>query len=254
MRKALPAFKVKADLHIHTLLSPCGDIEMTPAAIVGKALQRGLSVIGITDHNSTMQAPIIKELGTRNGLHVICGAEVTTKEEVHVLVFVDGSENLGLLQEYLSSNLVKVQNDPDFFGYQLVVDENEKVLYQEENLLIGAINKSLDQVVDFVHALGGMVIPAHIDKKANSLISQLGFIPPGLDVDAFELSPKCDAPHFLQKNKLVSKRGFICSSDAHFPEDIGKYCTELDIPVFSFEAVAIAIRGSSVGQFVYNDI
>lgn len=77
----------KADLHIHTLLSPCGDLEMSPRNIISAAKQRGLHIIGITDHNSTFQAPLVKELGQEAGLFVLCGAEVTTREEIHCLAF-----------------------------------------------------------------------------------------------------------------------------------------------------------------------
>ncbi|MCQ2284884.1 MAG: PHP domain-containing protein, partial [Bacteroidales bacterium] len=40
----------KADLHIHTVLSPCGALELSPSNIVRRALERGLDMIAITDH------------------------------------------------------------------------------------------------------------------------------------------------------------------------------------------------------------
>ncbi|NCC46269.1 MAG: PHP domain-containing protein [Bacteroidia bacterium] len=243
---------LKADLHIHTVLSPCGDIEMTPVAIVKNALDKGLEIIGITDHNSTRQAPIIKKIAARYGLHVLCGAEITTKEEVHVLAFVDGLDKLEALQGFLDQNLVKVPNDPVFFGYQLVVDEDENVLCQEDDLLIGAISVGIDQVAKFVHSLGGVFIPAHIDKKANSLISQLGFVPSDIEADAFELSCICDVGSFFKSNPHLSGRNFISSSDAHFPGDIGKCCTNFDICDFSFASFVEALRHSAVDDFVKN--
>ena len=77
--------EIRADLHIHTVLSPCGDLDMSPANIIGMALQKGLSLIGISDHNSTRQAPVIQQLGERQGLRVLCGTEINTAEEVHAL-------------------------------------------------------------------------------------------------------------------------------------------------------------------------
>ena len=64
--------EIRADLHIHTVLSPCGDLDMSPANIIGMALQKGLSLIGISDHNSTRQAPVIQQLGEQQGLRVLC--------------------------------------------------------------------------------------------------------------------------------------------------------------------------------------
>ena len=49
----MPLTGFKADLHIHTVLSPCGDLEMSPTAIVDRALSRGLDMIAISDHNTT---------------------------------------------------------------------------------------------------------------------------------------------------------------------------------------------------------
>ncbi|MFA6770123.1 MAG: PHP domain-containing protein [Bacteroidales bacterium] len=243
---------MRADLHIHTVLSPCGDIEMSPVAIINKAKEKSLDIIGITDHNSTRMAPIIRDLGDREGVYVLCGAEVTTREEVHVLAFVDGNNALSLLQEYLNRYLIRIPNNPDVFGYQLVVNENEEVLYQEESLLIGTIEQSLDQVEEFVHSLGGIFIPAHIDKKSNSLLSQLGFLPPGLNVDALELSARCVVKSFLNEYSYLSNNNFICSSDAHYVKDIGKCFTLLDVKNFSFEAVKEAIKKSGVNNLIYH--
>lgn len=48
-----------ADLHIHTCLSPCGSLEMSPSEIVRRSLAKGLDAIAITDHNTTLQCPEI---------------------------------------------------------------------------------------------------------------------------------------------------------------------------------------------------
>lgn len=232
----------KADLHIHTTLSPCGDIEMTPLEIVSRAKAKELDIIGITDHNSTLQACEIKRAGEREGLFVLTGAEVTTREEVHVVVFVDGCENLNHLQNYLQENLIKVPNNPDIFGYQLVVDESENVLYQEENLLIGSIDRSIEELEEFVHSLGGIFIPAHIDKQQNSLISQLGFVPLHLAVDALELSYRVSKDEFLKSNPYLKNYPFITSSDAHYPQEIGRSFTNLEMAEISFENIKNALK------------
>lgn len=232
---------MKADLHIHTVLSPCGDIEMTPAAIVRSAKEAGIGIIGITDHNSTRQCAEISRIGKRDGIFVLTGAEITTKEEVHVLAFVDGDENAARLQEFLDDNLPRIPNKPDFFGYQLVVDEDEEVLYEEQTLLISAIGKTVEEVEEFVHSLGGIFIPAHIDKGQNSLLSQLGFVPPHLKADALELSPKADTKAFIARNQYLAGYHFTHSSDAHYIEDLWRAAMELDIETPSFAAVKDAL-------------
>jgi len=232
----------KADLHIHTTLSPCGDIEMTPLAIISKAKERDLNIIGITDHNSTLQAREIKRVGEREGVFVLCGAEVTTREEVHVVVLVDGDENLDSLQDYLDQYLIKMPNNPEIFGYQLVVNEQESVLYQEENLLIGSIDRSIEELEEFVHSIGGIFIPAHIDKQQNSIISQLGFVPKHLVADALELSFRSNHDDFIKMNPYLKGYTFISSSDAHYPEEIGRTYTNLNLDELSFEKIKLALK------------
>ena len=233
---------IKADLHIHTVLSPCGDIEMTPAFIIKRAKESGLGIIGITDHNSTKNCLETKRIGEREDVFVMCGAEITTKEEVHVLAFVEDEAKLSILQSYLSEHLPKIPNNVDFFGYHLIVNEQEEVLGEEQFLLINAINQTIEQIEKFVHSLGGIFIPAHIDKRQNSLISQLGFLPPGLDVDALELSKNTNFNDFISNNSYLKKQNFIRSSDAHYQEEFGNVCFELNIDTPSFITIKNALN------------
>lgn len=202
---------------------------MTPAAIVLSARRAGIGIIGITDHNSTRQWAETARIGRREGVYVMCGVEITTREEVHVLGFVDGGDNAARLQEYLDQHLAKIPNNPDFFGYQLVVNEQEEVLYEEPTLLISATDRTVEQVEEFVHSLGGIFIPAHIDKPKDSLTSQLGFVPPHLRADAFELSPRCDREQFLAANPYLIGCRFTRSSDAHYPDELWRATIDLDI-------------------------
>jgi len=211
-----------ADLHIHTVLSPCGSLEMSPKAIVEKALAIKLDIIGITDHNSTRQCKVVKEIGEKAGLAVYCGAEITTKEEVHCLTFFENFEKLEIFQAFIDINLPNIKNDVDLFGHQVAVDASENIVYQEPRLLISAIEKSLESLSEVVHSLEGILIPAHIDRPKFSIYSQLGFIPDHLDADAFELLD-IQFPAFQQYLKTHPKAAnrIIQNSDAHTLQEIG---------------------------------
>ena len=189
--------EIRADLHIHTVLSPCGDLDMSPANIIGMALQKGLSLIGISDHNSTRQAPVIR--------------------------------------------LPDIKNNPDKFGYQVVVDAMEQIIYEEERLLITALDVDINTIEHTVHALDGIFIPAHIDKPRFSILSQLGFVPKDLKCEALELSPHTTREQFLQQNAYLSGYKFIRSSDAHYVDDIGKVFSILSLPDLSFDSIRSAI-------------
>lgn len=231
-----------ADLHIHTILSPCGDVEMTPKQIVAKAKERGVHILGISDHNNTRNSEEIKKVGAREGVFVLCGAEVTTREEVHCLAFFETPEIVAEFQQFLEAHLPHIPNDVDKFGYQLIINENEEIVGEEEFLLISAINKSINEVEEEVHRLGGIFIPAHIDKMQNSVLSQLGFLPPDLKVDALELSKRTNKEAFLKKNSYLAKYPFIQSSDAHLIEDVGCVYTELEMDELNFQSIKKAIQ------------
>jgi uncharacterized protein YajQ (UPF0234 family) len=216
--------KIKADLHIHTCLSPCGDMDMTPAMIVEKARSKGLDVIGICDHNSSENVIAVKKAGEKYNLKVLGGMEVTSKEEVHILALFDEDNKLSELQEIVYENL-KGKNDEEFFGYQLIVDEQGGIIDLNKKLLIGATDLTVDRIVELIHSLNGLAIASHVDRERFSLIGQLGFVPEGLELDGLELSPR----YMFKKKKfeypLASGFPLVTFSDAHFPDDIGKTST-----------------------------
>ncbi len=236
----------KADLHIHTLLSPCGSLEMSPVNIVEAALAAGLDIIGIADHNSTKQAPLVKKLADEKGLFVLCGAEVNTSEEVHCLTFFETAELLADFQSYLDRHLVKVMNKPELFGEQVVVDEDEMIIEEVEPLLINALDVGLAEVEREVRRLKGLVIPAHIDRMYNGLFGQLGIMPQGFKPDAFELSARAAYNDWKDSGKLPENATFIRSSDAHYPENIGDgYALfKMEKPSFDEIKMALAKQGS----------
>jgi len=234
-----------ADLHIHTVLSPCGDLNMSPAKIVEQAVSKGIGIIGLTDHNSTKHCRLVKKLSAEKGIFTLMGAEVTTREEVHCLTFFENTDTLGEMQSFLDSRLPDIKNDPDFFGYQVVVDENENVVYIEEKLLTNAIDASIDEIEQFVHQLGGIFIPAHIDRYKNSIYSQLGLFPDNLKADALEISWRCQPADFIKAHPEISGFTILTSSDAHFPENIGRVTSCFTIEEPSFSEIRAAIRGEN---------
>lgn len=241
--------RYKADLHIHTVLSPCGDLEMSPINIVLKAKERGLDIIAIADHNSTRQVPVCQEVGRQYGLMVLAAVEVTTKEEVHVLAFFQTEEQLAAFQVFLDNHLPKMANDEERFGYQLIVNANEEIVGEEPYLLINALDVGLDEMYDVVHGIGGLFVPAHVNKPATSLMSQLGFVPPDLRADALELSRHITKAAFLRKNAYLKRFAFLKSSDAHQIDAVGETYSELYMYGLSFDEFRKTLRGED-GRYI----
>jgi 3',5'-nucleoside bisphosphate phosphatase len=237
----------RADLHIHTVLSPCGDLDMSPGNIVSEAAKKGLDIIGITDHNTTRHCKLIKRLAQKKEIFVMQGAEVTTREEVHCLAFFENTDALNKFQEFLENNLPDIPNDPEIFGHQVQVDENEIIIYEEKRLLVNAISKSIKEVEAFVHSLEGLFIPAHIDRKKNSIYSQLGFLPENMKADALEVSRMSSPEQFSSSHPEINEFPLIRCSDAHYPENIGTAYTDFYIEKTSFSEIRMAL-GSVNGR------
>ncbi len=232
----------KADLHIHSLLSPCGSLEMSPMNIVNAALEAQLDIIAITDHNSTKQAQLIQKIGSEKGIWVICGAEINSAEEVHVLTLFESPDALVQFQLFINKHTRKVKNNPDLFGDQVVVDENEMIVEELEFLLINSLEAGLSEIETEVHHLGGLFIPAHIDRPYNGILSQLGMIPENLNADAFEISYKASIDEWQNSSKIPQGVSLLKNSDAHFPEQIGKGYTIFNMKERTFNELRKALR------------
>ena len=232
----------RADLHIHTVLSPCGDLEMSPEHIVNAAIRKELDVIAITDHNSTLQAPEVMAVGREKGLMVLCGAEINTREEVHCIALFEELEQIVHFQEYLDLHLPGIQNQPDLFGHQVWVNRNEEIMGKESRLLWSALDQGLDEVAEKVRQLKGLFFPAHIDRPVNGLLRQLGFVPEHLQADALEV---CHYNSEWDDNypDLLEKFSIICNSDAHTLDQIGQRYTMLWMEALTFSEIRMALSG-----------
>lgn len=240
----------QADLHTHTLLSPCGDLDMTPDYIIELALQRGLDIIGITDHNATRHCRLAEHYSHNRDIFVLCGAEVTTKEEAHCLAFFENHEMLDNFQEFLDQHLPDIPNSPDFFGDQVQIDEEMNIIYEEPRLLTSALDVPIEVIAQKVKSLHGIFIPAHIDKMKNSVLSQLGFIPFDVDYDAVEISERGNKEELIKQQPYLVNRTFIRSSDAHFPDKIATATCYFEMETRSFEEIRKALHHED-GRAVY---
>jgi 3',5'-nucleoside bisphosphate phosphatase len=224
----------RADLHIHTVLSPCGGLDMSPVNIVKQAVEKKLDMIAITDHNSTKHCRITRQIAGQYGITVIGGAEVNTKEEIHCLAFFEDNHQADLFQQYIDRNLMIIPNDPAIFGHQYLVDEEENVLGEEDRLLVAALKTGIEEVMEEVHRLDGLAVPAHINRSHCGIYSQLGFLPAGLPADALELAGIQGYESFLQQHPETGRYPVLRNSDAHSLHQIGTCITEfyLESPVF----------------------
>jgi PHP family Zn ribbon phosphoesterase len=233
-----------ADLHVHTVLSPCAEIEMIPPLIVDTAIQRGLKIIAITDHNASANVSAVLQAAEGSQLTVIPGMEVQTREEVHALCLFAGLDQLRTWQEIVDQTLPQLENRPNFFGEQFVVDKTGEFIQREHRLLLTSSSLSFEEACQKVHQIGGLFIPAHIDRKSFGLIANLGFVPKDVPIDALEIS-RYVSSHQLAKDYLLSNEfPILQDGDAHRLDELIT-ANEFVLEAPSLEEIHLAIRHKS---------
>lgn len=214
---------MRYDFHLHSALSPCGDADMTPNNIVGMAMLNGLDTIALSDHNTVGNVSAAAEVGKRLGVRVIPGMEVTTAEEVHILTLYPSLPAAEFVADRVYNALPDIANRPDIFGPQILMDANDEIIGYEDKLLLNACGLSLEALFQLVTEAGGIFIPAHVDRRSYSVLTNLGFIPEELDIAWIEVSRQVtNLSDYLNSRPDLSRYRVLQNSDAHYLEDIAQ--------------------------------
>lgn len=192
------------------------DEDMTPANIAGMAAIKGLDVIALTDHNSCKNCPAIMKFARDYGVTVIPGMELTTQEEVHVLCLFPDLEKAMRFDTYVYAHLMPIPNREDIFGKQIIYNEEDEIAGKAEHLLLASTDIPFDYVWETAGRFGGIMVPGHIDKNSNSLLHNLGFVPPDSRFTCVELEHPENLPALLKENPYLKQCQVIRDSDAHY--------------------------------------
>ncbi len=217
--------RFRADLHIHTCLSPCGDLEIYPRRIVERALEAGLDIVAVTDHNTAENAAATVRAAEGTRLTVLPGMEIASAEEVHVLGLFETLDDILPVQDEVFRGLPDVPAGARFVEDQVIVDAEDGVTGFSPRFLLAATRLDVRGVVELIHRCGGLAIAAHVDRPSFSVISQLGFVPPDLELDALEVSPLTTVPEARASLLPGTRFPLVGFSDAHRPEEIGRAST-----------------------------
>ncbi|BDU50595.1 PHP domain-containing protein [Haliovirga abyssi] len=210
--------KFYADLHIHSVLSPCADLLMTTNNIIDKLIENDIKIFSITDHNSNKNSKVFKMRANEKGLIFIPGIEIETVEGIHTLGYFKCLEDLENVTKVIYNHLPKIKNREDIYGYQLILDKEDEYVEKAEEFLSGSVDLGIEDVVKLIKNNNGLAVPAHID-RSNSIISNLGYIPE-LKFDGIEIYMKKKIDVLV--NKLDIKYPIFSSSDSHFVNTIEK--------------------------------
>ncbi len=215
----------RADLHVHTALSGCAEAEMIPPLLIDRCQEQGLAIVGVLDHNSAANCQAVVEAADGSGVVVKPGLEVESRETVHLVCLFDTVEQALDLQHLVYDHLARFPSAgaARSFGLQMLLSKDGELVGHEDHALFAATDLPAAAIVEEAHRRRGMVVAAHVDRRAHGLLGVLGFVPQGLDLDGLEAGPRGLAD------------GRMASSDAHRLDDIGSRYT-----VFEAESASVA--------------
>ena len=236
--------KVSYDLHIHSCLSPCADIEMTPNNIVNMSVLNGLNVIAITDHNSCKNCKALVEAGKKANLLVIPGMEICTNEDIHVICLFETVTDAENFSTYVYSNMPLIPHRPDIFGEQIIMNSDDIEISRESYLLLNATNISVNDILSTTNKYNGTAFPAHIDRSSYSVISSLGDIPPETGFKTIELSTSGDPERMKSLYPSIKNMLFLTNSDSHYLETLVSEKHYIEIDTISTKSIINYINGN----------
>ena len=233
-----------ADLHLHTVLSACAEMEMLPEFILERAQELGLNLIAVTDHNSAENAAAMMTAAKGTGITVLPGMEVQTREEVHLLCLFDTLEHVTYWQELVYAHLPRLRNREDVFGTQVMLDADGEPVGTNDRLLATSTFFTVEEVIQRVQGVNGLCIPAHVDRPAYSIIANLGFIPPELRIRGVEISHLVSPQDAHTRFPQLKRYSLVASGDAHRLKEMARRTTiKMAEPTVAELALALAGEG-----------
>lgn len=225
------------DLHLHSCLSPCGDMDMTPNNIVNMAKLLGLDVIALTDHNTCLNCEAAMKVGEEVGVLVIPGMELTTSEDIHAVCLFPSLERALAFSRYVDENRIHIRNKTEIYGRQVIMNEEDEEIGEIEDLLLPGSFIGMYDAYQKAKEFGGICYPAHIDRDSLSILSVLGEIDPYCGFKTAELADIGRLDELRKLHPILNEMNIITCSDAHYLENMKDAAHTIELPRLSREAV-----------------
>lgn len=150
-----------ADLQVHTPLDPAfeprwdlqaaGARQRLARAYLGEAKQRGIELIGVTEHNDVSWIDELRQAARELDLHLLPGFEVESKEGIHVLCLFDAERQAHDLDEVLVG-----------LGLTRIKREQRRLELRSD--------RPFDELLAFIQdECGGICIAAHVERDKGLL-------------------------------------------------------------------------------------
>jgi len=192
---------------------------MIPPLIVQKALELNIDIIAITDHNASANVCAVQKAAQGTTLKVLPGMEIQTREDVHLLCLFENLTDLEGWQSAVDESMPDTLNRPEFFGEQFIVDEQGEYIRTEPRLLLTSTRFSIDGIFERVNALGGLVIPAHVERTTYGLFPTLGLLSDQWPILGFEISRHTTPEQARMNFPSIGSFPLIQNGDVHRLDD-----------------------------------
>jgi len=226
MKTAGLSFK-KFDLHIHTPASLCfSDKNVKPEDIVSEALDKGLSAIAITDHNSGEYIDKVKKVAEGTVLTVFPGVEITVGDaHIHLIALLDKDKNTRDIEDLLTT--LGILHDQ----------------YGKKNTFV---QKTVSEVIEIISGkkFNGLAIAAHIDSTNGIFDSMEG----GARKEVIQ-NHRLSAAEAIDYNKVYK---FLDGSDPYYQRRLAVYQSS-DNPYLDKDG-KIIVNGDHSGEHSINGI
>ena len=241
----------KFDFHNHTPKSNDfgkGDavhMSITPEDWLLMYMNAGIDCVAITDHNSgewidTLKAALAimeasQPIGYRK-LYLFPGVEISASGNTHILALFDTIADTKKIQALLGA----VGFPSDQFGTSDAVTE-----------------KTVESVINEIHKVGGIAVPAHVDKACGMFLNQSGnTLKQTINVDgllAIELIDKSFAkPDIYNQSKL--RLAEVIGTDSHIAAQVGTNFTWVKMSEPSLDALKLALHDGEDGTIRKDEI
>lgn len=188
---------LRADLQVHTPIDPAFDPGPEPKKAderralaeryLGAARERGIELVGITEHNDVSWIEELRAAAQELSLHLLPGFEVESREGVHVLCLFDPDTSISHLEDTL-------------------VQLGLTAAKRKSNRLELRTKQNFAEVLDVIQKeCGGICIAAHIETNKGLLAA----LRQGARVDAWKTPTLLAAQISKPPNEITSGNGRI---------------------------------------------
>ncbi len=221
------------DFHVHTCLSPCADNDMTPMNVIDRAVENGLDILAVADHNSLANMQVTYEYAMeQENLVFLPAIEVESAEEVHVLCLFPDYVSANRMARVVSENMVMKYNKPKTFGHQYIIDDFGDVIEEEIKLLKFPTKMTIEDIFYVARQMRGVALYAQVDNKGSSVFSILGTLPERPNPKGMVVSNSSEGRAFAEKVCSKYDKPVFFSSSAHSLDEINTRENSHDLESF----------------------